>query len=145
MWPRRPEAQPRRRSAAAKKQSASSRKTSSKAQSVAAEETETPDEDADDEPDDSVIEADGQVVGEPDSRRSKKAPKKNDRALARVDNLQVYMREVQRHALLSPEEEHELAVHYTKSEDVQAAAKLVTANLRLVVKIAYEYRRAYRT
>ncbi|MFO7177888.1 MAG: RNA polymerase factor sigma-32 [Pseudomonadota bacterium] len=65
-------------------------------------------------------------------------------ALARVDALQVYMREVQRHPLLSPEEEHALAVRYHETGDVQAAARLVTANLRLVVKIAYEYRRAYK-
>jgi len=65
-------------------------------------------------------------------------------ALTRVDALQVYMREVQRHPLLSPDQEHTLAVHYSKTQDVDAAARLVTANLRLVVKIAYEYRRAYR-
>jgi RNA polymerase sigma-32 factor len=65
-------------------------------------------------------------------------------SLARIDALQVYMREVQRHALLSPDEEHALAVHYNKTGDVTAAARMVTANLRLVVKIAYEYRRAYR-
>lgn len=65
-------------------------------------------------------------------------------SLARVDALQVYMREVQRHSLLSPDEEHKLAVHYNKTGDVTAAARMVTANLRLVVKIAYEYRRAYR-
>jgi RNA polymerase sigma-32 factor len=52
---------------------------------------------------------------------------------------------VQRHALLSPDEEHSLAVGYQKNpDDVAAAARLVTANLRLVVKIAYEYRRAYK-
>ena len=66
------------------------------------------------------------------------------RALARLDPLQVYMNEVQQHALLSPQEEHELAVRYAETEDVASAARLVTANLRLVVKIAYEYRRAYR-
>lgn len=65
-------------------------------------------------------------------------------ALTRIDALQVYMREVQRHPLLSPDEEHALAVKYHKTGDVDAAARLVTANLRLVVKIAYEYRRAYR-
>jgi RNA polymerase sigma-32 factor len=65
-------------------------------------------------------------------------------ALARLDPLQLYMNEVQRHALLTPEEEHTLAVRYAETKDVEAAAKLVTANLRLVVKIAYEYRRAYR-
>ncbi len=64
--------------------------------------------------------------------------------LARVDALQTYMREVQRHALLTPDEEHALAVRYASTGDVAAAARLVTGNLRLVVKIAYEYRRAYK-
>ncbi|HEY3235742.1 MAG TPA: RNA polymerase factor sigma-32 [Polyangiaceae bacterium] len=67
-----------------------------------------------------------------------------EKGLARFDALQTYMREVQHHALLSPDEEHQLAVRYAQTGNVQSAAKLVTANLRLVVKIAYEYRRAYR-
>ena len=67
-----------------------------------------------------------------------------DPGLARFDPLQAYMREVQRHPLLSADEEHKLAVQYQKTEDRVVAARLVTANLRLVVKIAYEYRRAYR-
>jgi RNA polymerase sigma-32 factor len=67
-----------------------------------------------------------------------------ERSIARYDALEAYMREVQRHPLLSPEDEHRLAVEYTKTGSVDLAARLVTANLRLVVKIAYEYRRAYR-
>src|SRR6478735_5241714 len=68
----------------------------------------------------------------------------DERGLARFDALQAYMREVQRHPLLSADEEHKLAVQYQKNQDRDVAARLVTANLRLVVKIAYEYRRAYR-
>ena len=68
----------------------------------------------------------------------------DERGLARFDALQAYMREVQRHPLLSADEEHKLAVQYQKTEDRDVAARLVSANLRLVVKIAYEYRRAYR-
>lgn len=64
--------------------------------------------------------------------------------LSSRDPLQVYMREVQAHSLLTPDEEKELAVRYAEHQDVDAAARLVTANLRLVVKLAYEYRRAYR-
>ncbi len=64
--------------------------------------------------------------------------------LARYDPLQAYMRDVKRYQLLSPEEEQATAVHYFKTGDVQAAAKLVTSNLRLVVKIAYDYRNAYK-
>jgi RNA polymerase sigma-32 factor len=51
------------------------------------------------------------------------------------------MAEVARHPVLSREEEHALAVHYAETGDVDAAYKLVASNLRLVVKIAHEYRR----
>jgi RNA polymerase sigma-32 factor len=57
------------------------------------------------------------------------------------DPLQAYMAEVQRHALLSREEEHALAVRYQQTGDVQAAYRLVASNLRLVVKLAHEYHR----
>ncbi|WP_437833302.1 RNA polymerase factor sigma-32 [Sorangium sp. So ce1153] len=67
-----------------------------------------------------------------------------DAALSRTDPLQAYLREVQRHRLLTPDEEKELTVKYSKTQDVATAARLVTANLRLVVKLAYEYRRAYK-
>lgn len=69
---------------------------------------------------------------------------KGDRGLSRFDPFTAYFNEIQRHPLLTPDEEHRLAVHYTTQQDAQSAARLVTANLRLVVKIAYEYRRAYR-
>ncbi|WP_437780111.1 RNA polymerase factor sigma-32 [Sorangium sp. So ce1097] len=68
----------------------------------------------------------------------------SDAALSRTDPLQAYLREVQRHRLLTPEEEKELTIKYVKTQDVATAARLVTANLRLVVKLAYEYRRAYK-
>jgi RNA polymerase sigma-32 factor len=64
--------------------------------------------------------------------------------LARYDPLQAYMRDVQRHRLLTPAEEHDAAVKYYEKGDLESAATLVTANLRLVVKIAYEYRRAHK-
>jgi RNA polymerase sigma-32 factor len=65
-------------------------------------------------------------------------------ALTRRDPLGVYMRDVQRYALLSKEEEHELAVRFFEEDDLEAAKRLVTSNLRLVVKIAYDYRQAYK-
>jgi RNA polymerase sigma-32 factor len=64
--------------------------------------------------------------------------------LARYDPLQAYMRDVQRYKLLTPQEEHDAATRYFETGDVDAAARLVTANLRLVVKIAYDYRRAHK-
>ena len=65
-----------------------------------------------------------------------------ERDLSRADALQRYMAEVSRHPLLSREEEHELAVKFQQTRDPDLAYRLVTANLRLVVKIAHEYRRA---
>ncbi|MBK9261597.1 MAG: RNA polymerase factor sigma-32 [Polyangiaceae bacterium] len=72
------------------------------------------------------------------------ASRSSDVALSRTDPLQAYLREVQRHSLLTPEEEQKLTRHYVETQDVKTAARLVTANLRLVVKLAYEYRRAYK-
>jgi RNA polymerase sigma-32 factor len=54
-----------------------------------------------------------------------------------------YLHELRRYPLMTREEEHEVAVRLTKSADRALAARLVTANLRLVVKIAQEYRRAH--
>ena len=61
--------------------------------------------------------------------------------LARTDPLASYMAEVTKHALLTREEEIELARQYRDTGDVKAAYKLVASNLRLVVKLAHEYHR----
>jgi len=111
-------------------------------------ETEAESAEAADELDpDGIIEATGEVIEDDTGFALDDAPivvPANERALARVDALQLYMQEVQRHPLLTAEEEHRLAEKYVKDGDVNAAARLVTANLRLVVKLAFEYRRAYR-
>ncbi len=65
-------------------------------------------------------------------------------ALVRYDPLQRYFAELRRYPLLSREEEHRLAVRYKEQHDLEAAYRLVTANLRLVVLIAREYQRAFR-
>jgi RNA polymerase sigma-32 factor len=65
-----------------------------------------------------------------------------DAGLVHYDPLRAYLAEVSRHPVLSREEEHELAVRYRETGDLEAAYKLVASNLRLVVKIANEYRRA---
>jgi RNA polymerase sigma-32 factor len=65
-------------------------------------------------------------------------------ALVPFDPLQRYLAEIRRFALLSREEEHRLAVDYKEYGNVEAAYKLVTANLRLVVMIAREYQKAFK-
>jgi RNA polymerase sigma-32 factor len=80
-------------------------------------------------------------------KRAKKRAKSSSggsRPVTRYDPLDAFLSEIQHYPLLAPDEERELAEHYVATGDVQAAARLVTSNLRLVVKIAFEYRRAYR-
>jgi RNA polymerase sigma-32 factor len=67
-----------------------------------------------------------------------------DKALVAFDPLQRYLAEIRRFSLLSREEEHRLAVDYKEYGNVEAAYKLVTANLRLVVMIAREYQKAFK-
>src|SRR5262244_1954546 len=66
------------------------------------------------------------------------------KALVAFDPLQRYLAEIRRFPLLSREEEHRLAVDYKEYGNVEAAYKLVTANLRLVVMIAREYQKAFK-
>lgn len=55
-------------------------------------------------------------------------------------SLAMYLSEINRFPLLTVEEEQALARRYVKSGDLDAAHKLVTSNLRFVVKVSYEYR-----
>jgi len=66
-----------------------------------------------------------------------------DRSVAPADTLGAYMAELRRYPPISREQEHELAVRWFEHGDRDAARQLVLANLRLVVKIAMEYRRAW--
>lgn len=71
-------------------------------------------------------------------------PRESPGALVTTDPLQRYLAEVRRHPLLDPGEEHELAVRWKEEGDRAAAARLVTANLRLVVMIARQYQQAFK-
>jgi RNA polymerase sigma-32 factor len=64
--------------------------------------------------------------------------------LARYDPLRRYLYEISKYASLSREEEHELALLYHDTGDREAAYKLITSNLKLVVKIAMIYHKVYR-
>lgn len=56
------------------------------------------------------------------------------------DTFEHYMKEINRFVLISREEEYELARRHRQDGDLQAAHRLICANLRFVVKIANEYR-----
>ncbi len=57
--------------------------------------------------------------------------------------LNVYMSQLKNHAPITREEEHALAVRWRDEGDTEAGRLLVLSNLRLVVKIAMEYKRAW--
>ncbi len=60
------------------------------------------------------------------------------KATGRIDNIQMYLREIGRVNFLTAQEEKELSKRIEKG-DMQAKRKLITANLRLVVSIAKRY------
>jgi len=61
-------------------------------------------------------------------------------SMTTYDPLSSYMAEIRRYPLLTKEEEYELARRWHSDGDVSAAHRLVTSNLRFVVKIANEYK-----
>lgn len=67
----------------------------------------------------------------------------NEPGLVQVDGLQRYLAELRKYPLMTREEERNVAIKAYDDKDIHARNRLVTSNLRLVVKIAMEYRRAY--
>jgi RNA polymerase sigma-32 factor len=57
-----------------------------------------------------------------------------------LDSFDHYMTQINRFNLLSREEEINLARRYREDGDISAAHRLITGNLRFVVKVANEYR-----
>jgi RNA polymerase sigma-32 factor len=81
------------------------------------------------------------------SKQTNKAEKSkrssSDAALVRFDPLQRYLAEISKYKLLTREQEVELGNRVQEEGDTEAAYVLVTANLRLVVKIALEFQRVW--
>jgi len=77
------------------------------------------------------------------TKNKKKVVKKktSEKALVQYDPLQRYLREINRHKLLTREEEKKLGKRIQENDDADAAYILITSNLRLVVKIAMEFQR----
>jgi RNA polymerase sigma-32 factor len=101
-------------------------------------------DDPDHEPEKGEIEAASSTLpARPDPESEDLDPVERGSALSISDPLKRYMEEVKRYTLLAPEEEFGLAMKLRNEGDLQAAKALVSANLRLVVKIAFEYRSMY--
>ena len=56
-----------------------------------------------------------------------------------TDSLRAYLAEVRQFQLLNREEEESLVKLYKATEDSEAAKKIITSNLRLVIKIAMDF------
>jgi RNA polymerase sigma-32 factor len=101
------------------------------------------------------VEIDGDGLSDPDEERRIAIPGIHDAApdrslgadggsLVPFDPLSRYLAEIRRFPLLSREDETVIAKRYAQLHDPDDAYRLVTANLRLVVKIANEFARATR-
>jgi RNA polymerase sigma-32 factor len=66
-----------------------------------------------------------------------------DRAVVRFDPLQRYLAEISQYSLLTRDQERQLGILVQEEGDTEAAYALITANLRLVVKIALEFQRIW--
>lgn len=71
------------------------------------------------------------------------APAAHTPAAATRDSLHLYLREISRFPLLKPDEEFELARMVRETGDSDAAFRLVSSHLRLVVKIAMDFQRRW--
>jgi RNA polymerase sigma-32 factor len=76
-------------------------------------------------------------------KRVKPLVKTGEKSLVKYDPLQRYLSEISRYDLLTREQEITLGKQVQEGDDPEAAYILVTANLRLVVKIALEFQRVW--
>jgi len=90
----------------------------------------------------SQVPADGSKPSDFPEERALPAPAPSSE-VGSADTLTRYMAELGHYPPISREEEHELAVRWSEQGDREAGRQLVLANLRLVVKVAMEYRRAW--
>ena len=79
------------------------------------------------------------ILGE----KTSKLPSRDEAKLVNLDPLRRYLLEISQFEPLTAEEERSLIRRYQQEGDQEAAHRLVTSNLKLVVKIALIYRRVY--
>ena len=89
-----------------------------------------------------------------ENKKKKAAPKvrkkkallpvvRKEKSLRPLDPLTAYMQEIRQYEGLTEEEEHALAIKYKDSGDLDAAYKLTTAHLMMVVRIAMTFKREW--
>jgi RNA polymerase sigma-32 factor len=71
------------------------------------------------------------------------APRPRGGAIVPSDPFRRYLAEIRKYPRLTREEERELAIRYREKGDTDAARLLATSNLRLVVRVAMDFRRSY--
>ncbi|MDR2302956.1 MAG: RNA polymerase factor sigma-32 [Deltaproteobacteria bacterium] len=76
------------------------------------------------------------IKAEPPVLREKAQPPS---APLRTDSFNAYLADIRRFKLLTPKEEEDLLKDYQATKNPETARRLVTANLRLVVKIALDF------
>lgn len=74
----------------------------------------------------------------PNKNKQKKPP--GNLLPAHTTSLHRYLAELSNYPVLSREDEYELAMKYKNEGDLDAARKLVTSNLKFVVRVANEYK-----
>lgn len=74
-----------------------------------------------------------------DSRRAPATEHSADQLEETRDPFKMYIHEISRHSILTKEEELQVAERIRMYKDKEAEQRLVTGNLRLVVKIALQY------
>ncbi len=82
-------------------------------------------------------------AAKPAKPKRKATGQTSDKALVKFDPLQRYLTEISNYKLLTREQEKELGILVREHDDNEAAFRLVTSNLRLVVKIALEFQRVW--
>lgn len=74
------------------------------------------------------------------NKEKKQKEKYNSNLPATTNSLERYLAEISNNPVLSREEEYELAMRYKNDGDLEAARKLVSSNLKFVVRISNEYK-----
>ena len=110
------------------------------------EETDFNEDDFGDDYEDVTADTPSSPPAKVDERRNKLPalnPTPSSKAVRIRDPLQLYLKEIARFPMLAPEEEYALAKRVQEDNDQDAAFKLVSSHLRLVVKIAMDFQRRW--